>query len=57
MFVVNDNYYHQKNNTPSNPMPARPMPLCRVEIAAQSLVDEQLNVLLIRREEAPYKGF
>lgn len=38
-------------------MPTYPMPLCRVEIAALSLVDEQLNVLLIRREEAPYRGF
>ncbi len=37
-------------------MPTYPMPLCRIEIAALSLVDKQLNVLLIRREEAPYKG-
>lgn len=38
-------------------MPTYPMPLCRVEIAALSLVDKQLHVLLIRREEAPHKGF
>lgn len=34
-----------------------PMPFTRVEIAIQSLVDGQLCTLLIRRKEAPYKGF
>ena len=38
-------------------MPTYLMPFCRVEIAVQSLIDQRLNVLLIRREEAPYKGF
>ena len=36
-------------------MPIYPMPLVRVEIALQSLIDSRLCTLLIRREEAPYK--
>jgi ADP-ribose pyrophosphatase YjhB (NUDIX family) len=38
-------------------MPTYPMPFCRVEIAAQSLGDGRLRVLLVRRQEAPYKGY
>lgn len=36
-------------------MPIYPMPLVRVEIALQTLIDSQLCTLLIRREQAPYK--
>ncbi|MFM7255083.1 MAG: NUDIX hydrolase [Betaproteobacteria bacterium] len=54
-FIVSHN---EESWTPkkSNTMPIGPMPLCRVEITAQSLVDGRLNVFLIRRQEAPYKG-
>ena len=34
-----------------------PMPFTRVEIAIQSLVQGQLCTLLVRRKEAPHKGF
>ena len=37
-------------------MPIYPMPYCRIEIVTLSLVDGRLNVLLIRRAKAPYKG-
>jgi 8-oxo-dGTP diphosphatase len=38
-------------------MPVYPMPICRVEIAVQSILDGRLCTLVARREAPPYKGF
>ncbi len=37
-------------------MPVHPMPLVRIEIVLQSVIEERLATLLIRRAEAPYQG-
>jgi ADP-ribose pyrophosphatase YjhB (NUDIX family) len=37
-------------------MPKYPMPLCRVEIAIQSLMNGHLCTLFIERQEEPFKG-
>jgi 8-oxo-dGTP diphosphatase len=38
------------------PTTIHPMPFCRVEIAILSIVDDQLNILLAKRSQAPYAG-
>lgn len=43
-----------KNNTES--LKAHPMPFTRIEIVCFSVVDDELQVLLARRAEAPFAG-
>ena len=37
-------------------MPQYPMPLARVEVVLQSIVNGRLSTLLVKRSEPPYKG-
>lgn len=38
-------------------MPIYKMPICRIELAIQCLIDGQLSTLLVRRQESPYQGY
>jgi len=39
------------------PMPIYKMPICRIELAIQCLIDGQLSTLLVRRQASPYQGY